>query len=158
MDWRPAAFFLLSLCAHGAAIRKPGPSAQAAKRRPAPVPAVYVIVNRINPLDEITLVQARDIVRKRARTWPHQVPVILVLSEPGTPAFDIVARSIARVAPLELQQTVSRRDPQVRISPSPEQIIETVSRYGGAIGFLAGEPGSGLLNGAPVKLLRISGF
>jgi ABC-type phosphate transport system substrate-binding protein len=101
-----------------------------------------IIVNRSNPVDNLSLAELRKIFLGRRSHWPNGRRIAMVMLEPGQPERETVLREIYRMTESEYQDHFLKGlfTGEVFISPktlsSPAVVRKFVFNAPGAIGYL----------------------
>jgi ABC-type phosphate transport system substrate-binding protein len=120
--------------------------------------ALAIVVNRNNPLNELSLAELRKIYRGQRLRWSNGRRVTLVMRDPGTPERDAMLRRLYGVDEEEyrrgfLQAIFSGETGDApKMLASPNGVLRFVFNVPGAIGYVrASEADSN------VKVLRVDG-
>jgi ABC-type phosphate transport system substrate-binding protein len=117
-----------------------------------------IVVNRSNPLTEISLADLRRVFRGQRTRWHNGRRVTLVMRDPGTPERDAILRSV-----YGLDETEYRRSYlQAVFSGQTSDAPKTLASNNGVLRFVYNVPGAiGYVRArdvdASVKTLRIDG-
>ena len=159
----------LALLALGAALLA-APSAASA---PPSAEPLAIVVNKANPVDDISLADLRRIYRGQRGRWSNGRRVTLVMRDPGAPERDAILRSLYGVDEEEYRRGflqsifTGEAGDAPKMLATPNGVLRFVFNVPGAIGYvrasevddsvktlrvdgrLPGETGYGLAVGAP---------
>ena len=124
----------------------------------APGPPLAIIVNRANPVDDLTFVELRHVFMLDTQTWPHGRKITVVLRDYGLPERADAIRMICGLSETEYSKHILFRTFQGSINIGP-RAIQSVA---GMLNFIYSAPGAvGYVNAdevdRAVKVLRIDG-
>ena len=116
-----------------------------------------IVVNRNNPLSEISLADLRRVFRGQRSRWTNGRRVTLVMRDPGAPERDAILRSLYGLDELEyrrsyLRAVVSGEAEAPKTLVSNTGVLRFVYNVPGAIGYVRARDVD-----ASVKTLRIDG-
>jgi ABC-type phosphate transport system substrate-binding protein len=117
-----------------------------------------IVVNRSNPLTEITLADLRRVFRGQRSRWPNGRRVTLVMRDPGAPERDAILRSLYGLAEEEYRRTYLQAVFSGEASDQPKTLASTngvlrfVYNVPGAIGYVRARDVD-----PSVKALRVDG-
>ena len=131
--------------------------------RPAAVPAqdaepLAIVVNRSNPMSEISLADLRKLYRGQRSRWSNGRRVTLVMRDPGTPEREAILQTLYGVDEDEYRrgflQAVFTGEAigAPRVLASPNGVLRFVFNVPGAIGYVRASEVD-----ASVKTLRVDG-
>jgi ABC-type phosphate transport system substrate-binding protein len=122
------------------------------------VEPLAIVVNRSNPLSEVSLADLRRIYRGQRYRWSNGKRVTLVMRDPGTPERDTMLRVLYGVGEEEYRRVfllaifTGEAGDAPKMLASPNGVLRFVFNVPGAIGYVrASEADSN------VKVLRIDG-
>jgi len=101
-----------------------------------------IIVNRANPVDDLSFAELRKIFLGRRSHWPNDRRIAIVMLEPGQPERETVLREIYRMTESEYRDHFLKGlfTGEVFVSPktlsSPAVVRKFVFNAPGAIGYL----------------------
>jgi ABC-type phosphate transport system substrate-binding protein len=133
-------------------------AAATAREQPATPPALAIVVNRSNPIENLTFSELRHIFMLDTQTWPHGRKITVVLRDKGQPERTDAIRLICGLAERDYEKHILFRTFQgsVNIGPRAIQSAPAMLRFvfsaPGAIGYVNADEVDG-----SVKLLRIDG-
>jgi phosphate transport system substrate-binding protein len=122
-------------------------------------PAFAVIVNRSNPVDNLTFSELRRIFMLDTQTWPHGRKITVVLRDKGQPERAEAIRIICGLSERDYERHILFRTFQGSINIGPRSIqsapamLRFVFNAPGAVGYVKADEVDG-----SVKLLRIDGL
>ena len=117
-----------------------------------------IVVNRSNPLSEISLADLRRVFRGQRSRWSNGRRVTLVMRDPGAPERDAILQSLYGVAEVEYRRTYlhaifsGEAGDAPKTLASPKGVVRFVYNVPGAIGYVRARDVS-----PSVKMLRIDG-
>ena len=117
-----------------------------------------IVVNRSNPLTEISLADLRRVYRGQRSRWSNGRRVTLVMRDTGAPERDAILRSLYGVAEVEYRRTYLQAIFSGETSDAPKTLVSThgvvrfVYNVPGAIGYIRARDVD-----PSVKVLRIDG-
>jgi phosphate transport system substrate-binding protein len=117
-----------------------------------------IVVNRNNPLSEISLADLRRVFRGHRSRWSNGRRVTLVMRDTGTVERDAILRTLYGVAEVEYRRTYLQAIVSGEASDAPKTLASTngvlrfVYNVPGAIGYVRARDVS-----SSVKMLRIDG-
>jgi ABC-type phosphate transport system substrate-binding protein len=131
--------------------------------RPAAMPAqeaepLAIVVNRSNPMSEISLADLRKLYRGQRNRWSNGRRVTLVMRDPGTPEREAILQTLYGVDEDEYRrgflQAVFTGEAigAPRVLASPNGVLRFVFNVPGAIGYVRASEVD-----ATVKTLRVDG-
>jgi phosphate transport system substrate-binding protein len=146
---------ILVLCATAALTGLPPQTrVQAAQAKES----LAIIVNRENPVDNLSMSELRTVFLGERSHWPNGRRITLVMMEPGQPERNALVREVCRMSESDLRRRYLQGllTGEVLVSPktlaSPVGVRKFVFNVPGAVGYL----GSGDVDDS-VKVLRIDG-
>jgi phosphate transport system substrate-binding protein len=101
-----------------------------------------VIVNKSNPIDNLTKAQLKKLVLGEQASWPGGKKVSVVLRSPGTPERAIVLRSICGMSEDDFNQHLMKANFNGETGAAPKALSSAVAvrqlvmSIPGAIGFI----------------------
>ncbi len=120
--------------------------------------ALAIIVNKANPVDELSLEDLRKYFRLERDRWSNDKKITVVMLPSGTPERELVLREIYHFTEGEFSQFFIQRSFAGRGGSAPKELASSVNvrkfvfNVPGAIGFIrAGEVDDS------VKVLRVGG-
>jgi ABC-type phosphate transport system substrate-binding protein len=120
--------------------------------------ALAIVVNRNNPLNEVSLSELRKIYRGQRLRWSNGRRVTLVMRDPGTPERDAMLRRLYGFDEREYRRVFlqaifsGEAGDAPKMLASPNGVLRFVFNVPGAIGYVrASETDSS------VKVLRVDG-
>jgi len=122
-------------------------------------PAFAVIVNRSNPVDNLTFSELRRIFMLDTQTWPHGRKITVVLREKGQPDRTDAIRIICGLSERDYERHILFRTFQGSVNIGPRSIqsaaamVRFVFSAPGAIGYVKTDELD-----SSVKTLRIDGL
>ena len=117
-----------------------------------------IVVNRSNPLTEISLADLRRVYRGQRSRWSNGRRVTLVMRDPGTPEREAILRTLYGVAEVEYRRAYLQAIFSGETSDAPKTLVSThgvvrfVYNVPGAIGYIRARDVD-----PSVKMLRIDG-
>jgi ABC-type phosphate transport system substrate-binding protein len=126
--------------------------------RPQDAEPLAIVVNRSNPMSEISLADLRRIYRGQRSRWSNGRRVTLVMRDPGTPEREAILQTLYGVDEDEyrrgfLQAVFSgEASGAPRVLASPNGVLRFVFNVPGAIGYVRASEVD-----ASVKTLRVDG-
>lgn len=119
---------------------------------------IAVVVNRSNPLTELSLVDLRRVFRGQRSRWSNGRRVTLVMRDPGTPERDAILRSVYGLDEAEYRRSYL----QAVFGGQPSDAPKSLASNSGVLRFVYNVPGAiGYVRArhvdASVKMLRIDG-
>ena len=134
-------------------------SAPIVAQQAPPDPPLAIIVNRVNPVDDLTFSELRHIFMLDTQGWPHGRKITVVLRDYGQPERADAIRLICGLSETDYAKHILLRRFQGSVNIGP-RAIQSVS---GMLNFVYSAPGAiGYVNAgevtASVKLLRIDGM
>jgi ABC-type phosphate transport system substrate-binding protein len=145
---------LLVVCLLAAPWARTAPGYQA----PPPAPALAIVVNRSNPVDNLSFSDLRRIFMLDTQSWPHGRKITVVLRDKGQPERAEAIRIICALSERDYEKHILFRTFQGRVNIGPRAIqsaptmLRFVYNAPGAIGYVNADEVD-----ASVKLLRIDG-
>jgi phosphate transport system substrate-binding protein len=139
-----------------AAVVEPTPQSRVLAARPKE--GLAIIVNRENPLENLSLSELRTVFLGERSHWPNGRRITLVMMEPGQPERQTLVRDVCRMSESDLRRRYLQGllTGEVLVSPkilaSPIGVRKFVFNVPGAIGYL--RPGD---VDDTVKVIRIDG-
>ena len=117
-----------------------------------------IVVNRNNPLTEISLADLRRVFRGQRSRWTNGRRVTLVMRDPGTPERDAILRSVYGLDEAEYRRSFLQAVFSGQTSDAPK----TLASSNGVVRFVYNVPGAiGYVRArdvdASVKTLRVEG-
>jgi ABC-type phosphate transport system substrate-binding protein len=117
-----------------------------------------IVVNRNNPVTEISLVDLRRVFRGQRSRWSNGRRVTLVMRDPGAPEREAILKSLYGVAEMEYRRTYL----QAVFSGEAGDAPKTLASTNGVLRFVYNVPGAiGYVRARDVdpsvKMLRIDG-
>src|SRR6185295_5350531 len=127
--------------------------------RQAPALVLAVVVNRSNPVDNMTFSELRHIFMLDTQTWPHGRKITVVLREKGQPERADTIRIICGLSERDYERHILFRTFQGSVNMGPRAIQSAAAM----LRFVYNAPGAvGSVNAdevdRSVKLLRIDGM
>jgi phosphate transport system substrate-binding protein len=147
---RPLRFALLAI---GAALL----AAPSSRREVASEP-LAIVVNRSNPVNEVSLADLRKIYRGQRARWSNGRRVTLVMRDPGAPERDAILRSLYGLDEVEYRRTflqaifAGEASDAPKMLATPNGVLRFVFNVPGAIGYVRASDVD-----ASVKMLRVDG-
>jgi phosphate transport system substrate-binding protein len=138
--WRECLPLALSILAGGPAMRAFAEPAGAA-RAPAPE-ALVIIVNKANPVDNLTSDELRKYFRLERERWPDGRRNSVLMLPPGTPEREIVLGQIYRLTDGEFARYFFQASYTGQIHSAPKELASAVNvrkfvfNVPGAIGYV----------------------
>jgi len=131
--------------------------------KPGPVGAqdtepLAIVVNRSNPLSEISLSDLRRLYRGKRSRWSNGRRVTLVMRDPGTPEREAILQTLYGVDEDEYRRGflqavfTGEANSAPRVLASPNGVLRFVFNVPGAIGYVRASEVD-----ASVKTLRVDG-
>jgi ABC-type phosphate transport system substrate-binding protein len=119
---------------------------------------IAIVVNRNNPLTEISLADLRRVFRGQRSRWTNGRRVTLVMRDPGTPERDAILRSIYGLDEAEYRRSFLQAVFGGQTADAPK----TLASSNGVVRFVYNVPGAiGYVRArdvdASVKTLRVDG-
>ena len=117
-----------------------------------------VVVNKSNPLNELSLADLRRIYRGQRLRWSNGRRVTLVMRDPGTPERDAFLRALYGVREEEYRRGflqaifTGEAGDAPKMLASPTGVLRFVFNVPGAIGYVRASEADG-----SVKVLRVDG-
>jgi ABC-type phosphate transport system substrate-binding protein len=117
-----------------------------------------IVVNRNNPLSEISLAELRRLFRGQRSRWSNGRRVTLVMRDPGAPERDAILRSLYGLDEEEYRRTYLQAVFSGAASDGPKTLASTngvlrfVYNVPGAIGYVRARDAD-----QSVKMLRVDG-
>lgn len=117
-----------------------------------------IVVNRTNPLSEISTADLRRLFRGQRTRWSNGRRVTLVMRDPGTPEREAILRSLYGLAEEAYRRTYLQAVCSGEASDAPKTLASTngvlrfVYNVPGAIGYVRAREAD-----RSVKMLRIDG-
>jgi len=145
---------LVVILATAALLEPPQSRVQAAR----PKESLAIIVNRDNPIENISMAELRSVFLGERSHWPNGRRITLVMMEPGQPERESVLRDVCRMSDSDLRRRYLQGllTGEVLVSPktlsSPVGVRKFVFNVPGAIGYLRPEDVDD-----SVKVIRIDG-
>lgn len=139
-----------------AAAVEPVPQSRVHAARPKD--SLAIVVNRENPLENISMTELRSVFLGERTHWPNGRRITLVMMEPGQPERETLVRDVCRMSESDLRRRYLQGllTGEVQVSPktlaSPVGVRKFVFNVPGAIGYLRPEDAD-----ETVKILRIDG-
>lgn len=117
-----------------------------------------IVVNRSNPVTEISLADLRRVFRGQRTRWTNGRRVTLVMRDPGTPERDAILRSVYGLDETEYRRAYLQAVFSGQTSDAPK----TLASHNGVLRFVYNVPGAiGYVRArdvdASVKMLRVDG-
>lgn len=117
-----------------------------------------IVVNRNNPVSEISLADLRRVFRGQRSRWTNGRRVTLVMRNPGTPERSAILRSVYGLDEAEYRRSYL----QAVFSGQPSDAPKTLASNNGVLRFVYNVPGAiGYVRArdvdASVKTLRVDG-
>jgi ABC-type phosphate transport system substrate-binding protein len=147
--WILPAFVLVALVA----AVKPGAA------RTEDTEPLAIVVNRSNPLSEISLADLRRLYRGQRSRWSNGRRVTLVMRDPGTPEREAILQTLYGVDEDEYRRAflqsvfTGEATGAPRVLASPNGVLRFVFNVPGAIGYVRASEVD-----ASVKTLRVDGY
>lgn len=139
-----------------AAIVEPVPQSRVHAARPKE--SLAIVVNRANPLENLSIAELRIVFLGERSHWPNGRRITLVMMEPGQPERETLVRDVCRMSESDLRRRYLQGllTGEVLVSPktlaNPVGVRKFVFNVPGAIGYL--RPGD---VDETVKVIRIDG-
>jgi phosphate transport system substrate-binding protein len=117
-----------------------------------------IVVNRNNPMDDISLADLRRVYRGQRARWSNGRRVTLVMRDPGTPERDAILRSLYGLEEEEYRRGFLQAIFTGEASDAPKMlatsngVLRFVFNVPGAIGYVRASEAD-----SSVKMLRIDG-
>jgi phosphate transport system substrate-binding protein len=121
--------------------RAAGPASSNAEGSPDRMLAI--VVNRANPVDELSFQELRRIFLGERSHWPNGKRITLVMMEPGTPEHKAMLRDVYRMSEEDLNRHFLRGLFTGEVFASPKTLATSVGvrkfvfNVPGAIGYMA---------------------
>jgi phosphate transport system substrate-binding protein len=134
------------------------PMPQSRVQAALPKQSLAFIVNRENPVENISMAELRTVFLGERSHWPNGRRITLVMMEPGRPERDTLLRDVCRMSESDLRRRYLQGllTGEVLVSPktlaSSEGVRKFVFNVPGAIGYLRPEDVDD-----SVKVIRIDG-
>jgi phosphate transport system substrate-binding protein len=134
------------------------PVPQSRVRAARPKESLAIIVNRENPLENLSMAELRTVFLGERSHWPNGRRITLVMMEPGQPEREALVRDVCRMSESDLRRRFLQGllTGEVLVSPktlaNPVGVRKFVFNVPGAIGYLRPEDVDGT-----VKVIRIDG-
>lgn len=147
---------IIALIVATAALIEPMPQSRVQAARPKE--GLAIIVNRDNPIENMSMTELRTVFLGERSHWPNGRRITLVMMETGQPERDVVVRDVCRMSESDLRRRYLQGllTGEVLVSPktlaSPVGVRKFVFNVPGAIGYLRPED----LDDT-VKVIRIDG-
>ena len=135
-----------------------GPLPQSRVQAAHPKESLAIIVNRENPIENLSMAELRTMFLGERSHWPNGRRITLVMMEPGQPERDAVVRDVCRMSESDLRRRYLQGllTGEVLVSPktlaTPVGVRKFVFNVPGAVGYLRPED----LDDS-VKVIRIDG-
>jgi phosphate transport system substrate-binding protein len=145
--------FRLALLALGAAILVAPSAARETTTEP-----LAIVVNKSNPLNELSLADLRKIYRGQRGRWSNGRRVTLVMRDPGTPEREAILRSLYGIEEEEYRRGflqsifTGEASDAPKMLATPNGVLRFVFNVPGAIGYVRASEVD-----ASVKTLRVDG-
>ena len=146
---------IVVILATGALI-EPLPQSRVQAARPKE--GLVIIVNRENPIENLSMAELRTVFLGERSHWPNGRRITLVMMEPGQPERDTMLRDVCRLSESDLRRRYLQGllTGEVLVSPktlaNPVGVRKFVFNVPGAIGYLRPEDVDD-----SVKVIRIDG-
>jgi phosphate transport system substrate-binding protein len=134
------------------------PMPQSRVQAALPKQSLAIIVNRENPVENISMAELRTVFLGERSHWPNGRRITLVMMEPGRPERDTLLRDVCRMSESDLRRRYLQGllTGEVLVSPKTlarsEGVRKFVFNVPGAIGYLRPEDVDD-----SVKVIRIDG-
>jgi len=134
------------------------PLAQSRVQAARPKESLAIIVNRENPLENLSMAELRNVFLGGRSHWPNGRRITLVMMEPGQPERETLVRDVCRMSESDLRRRYLQGllTGEVLVSPktlaSPVGVRKFVFNVPGGIGYLRPEDVDDT-----VKVIRIDG-
>jgi len=134
------------------------PTPQSRVRAAPPKESLAIIVNRENPIENLSMAELRTVFLGERSHWPNGRRITLVMMEPGQPERDTLLRDVCHMSESDLRRRYLQGllTGEVLVSPktlaSPAGVRKFVFNVPGAIGYLRPEDVDD-----SVKVIRIDG-
>ena len=131
---------------------------QSSVRAARPKESLAIIVNRDNPVENLSLNELRTVFLGERSHWPNGRRITLVMMEPGQPERDALVRDVCHMSESDLRRRFLQGllTGEVLVSPktlsSPVGVRKFVFNVPGAIGYLRPEDVDD-----SVKVVRVDG-
>ncbi|HYM77348.1 MAG TPA: hypothetical protein VE377_15340 [Candidatus Dormibacteraeota bacterium] len=151
---RYSAMIVLALGATALLQRAPQSRVEAARPRES----LAIIVNRANPVEDLTMAELRAVFLGERSHWGNGRRITLVMMEPGQPERDTVVREVCRMSESDFRRRFLQGllTGEVLVSPktlaTPLGVRKFVFNVPGAVGYLRPEDVDD-----SVKVIRIDG-
>jgi len=135
-----------------------GPTPQSSVKAAPPKEGLAIIVNRENPVENLSMAELRTVFLGERSHWPNGRRITIVMMEPGQSEREAVVRDICRMSESDLRRRYLQGllTGEVLVSPktlsSPVGVRKFVFNVPGAIGYVRPED----LDDS-VKVVRIDG-
>jgi len=135
-----------------------GPTPQSSVKAAPPKEGLAIIVNRENPVENLSMAELRTVFLGERSHWPNGRRITIVMMEPGQSEREAVVRDICRMSESDLRRRYLQGllTGEVLVSPktlsSPVGVRKFVFNVPGAIGYVRPED----LDDS-VKVARIDG-
>jgi len=135
-----------------------GPTPQSSVKAAPPKEGLAIIVNRENPVENLSMAELRTVFLGERSHWPNGRRITIVMMEPGQSEREAVVRDICRMSESDLRRRYLQGllTGEVLVSPktlsSPVGVLKFVFNVPGAIGYVRPED----LDDS-VKVVRIDG-
>ncbi len=136
----------------------PGPVPQSRVQAAHPKESLSIIVNRENPIENMTMAELRAVFLGERSHWPNGRRITLVMMDPGQPERDTLVRDVCRMSESDLRRRYLQGllTGEVLVSPktlaTPVGVRKFVFNVPGAVGYLRPEDVDD-----SVKVIRIDG-
>jgi ABC-type phosphate transport system substrate-binding protein len=148
----------LALVALGVALLAAPSRARVVASEPLASEPLAIVVNRSNPMNEVSLADLRKIYRGQRGRWSNGRRVTIVMRDPGTPERDAILRSLYGLDEVEYRRGflqaifTGEASDAPKMLATPNGVLRFVFNVPGAIGYVrASEVDSS------VKMLRVDG-
>ena len=134
------------------------PMQQSRVRAAHPKESLVIIVNRDNPIENLSMADLRTIFLGERSHWPNGRRITLVMMDPGQPERDTLVREVCRMSESDLRRRYLQGllTGEVLVSPktlaTPVGVRKFVFNVPGAVGYLRPEDVDD-----SVKVIRIDG-
>jgi phosphate transport system substrate-binding protein len=134
------------------------PAPQSHVQAAHPKESLSIIVNRENPIENLTMAELRAMFLGERSHWPNGRRITLVMMEPGQPERDTLVRDVCRMSESDLRRRYLQGllTGEVLVSPktlaTPVGVRKFVFNVPGAVGYLRPEDVDD-----SVKVIRIDG-
>jgi ABC-type phosphate transport system substrate-binding protein len=95
-----------------------------------------VVVEKDNPVGNLTAAELAKIFTGHTRAWPDGKPIKVVMRDPSSADMQIVVRKLFNMSPDQVQAFIQTHRGEVMIADSDDAVIRFVSSTRGAIAIV----------------------